>query len=102
MANREVGSEGSVEQTHAPMHKNRIRGGGRGTSGRDAAKSISIKRARRRFGGGVWKAVKLTSGGLRCCRPCPSWSEWRLGRELPNAAQKSAEGHSRSGRGSRP
>ena len=40
---REAGSEGSVEQTHEPMDKNRIGGMPCGTSGLGTTKSISIK-----------------------------------------------------------
>lgn len=31
------------------------------------AKSVSIKDAKRKFGGCAWKAEKLTSGDLPCC-----------------------------------
>src|SRR6266851_3953122 len=64
----------------------------RWTSGRLTAKSISIKNAGRKSGGCALTAVELTSGGLRRCRPCPLWSDWRLGGEPPNAAQESAGG----------
>ncbi len=61
---REVGSEGSVEQTREPMDKNRIRGIRRRASGHMTAKPISIKGAGCKFGGCARKAVELTSGGL--------------------------------------
>ena len=48
------------------MNKNRIRGGQGRTSGREAAKSISVKGSGRRSGGCARKAVGLTPGGLRC------------------------------------
>src|SRR6266849_4309287 len=51
----------------------------RWTSRHSTAKSISIKGAERKSGGCALTAVELTSGGLRCCRPCPLWSDWRLG-----------------------
>src|SRR5216683_2997855 len=51
----------------------------RWTSRHSTAKSISIKGAERKSGGWALTAVELTSGGLRCCRPCPLWSDWRLG-----------------------
>ncbi len=61
---REVGSEGSVEQTREPMNKNRIRGAERRASVRVAAKPISIKGVRRISGGSARKAIELTSGDL--------------------------------------
>jgi hypothetical protein len=45
------------------MYKNRIGGTRCRTSGLASAKSISIQGAGGRFGGGVRKAVELTSGG---------------------------------------
>ena len=48
-----------------PMDKNRVRGGWRRASGPTTAKSISVKRARRRPGGRASKAVGLTPGDLR-------------------------------------
>jgi hypothetical protein len=57
-------SESSVEQKREPMDKNRIRGIRRRTSGQMIAKSISIKGAGCKSGGGASKAVELTSGGL--------------------------------------
>ena len=47
------------------MNKNRIQGGQGRTSGREIAKSISVKGPGRRFGGCARKAVGLTPGGLR-------------------------------------
>jgi hypothetical protein len=61
---REAGSERSVEQTHEPMYKNRIRGIRCRTSGQMIAKSISIKGTGCKSGGCVRKAVELTSGDL--------------------------------------
>ena len=60
----------------------------RRTSGQGSAKSISIKDAKRKSGGCAWKAIELTSGGLRRV------SETRLrGPQGPlTAAQKSAAG----------
>jgi len=54
------------------------------------AKSISIKRARRRYGGCVRKAVVLTSGGLG--RVLDNKGLMRESRETLTAIQKSAEG----------
>ena len=62
--NREVGSEGSVEQRREPMDKNRIGGIRRRTSWLMTAKSTSIKGAGCRFGGCALKAVSLIAGGL--------------------------------------
>jgi len=47
------------------MYKNRIRGRHDGTNGRNAMKSISIKRRGCKSGGRALKDAKLTSGGLR-------------------------------------
>ena len=44
---REMVSGGSVEQRREPMNKNRIAGVWGGTSGRETAKSISIKSNKR-------------------------------------------------------
>src|SRR2546428_6281384 len=75
------------------MNKNRIRGGGRRTSGQVTAKCISIKYVRRRSGGSVRKVVELTSRGLHRV-PCgsldPNWTA-RAGRRT-NTVQKSAAG----------
>ncbi len=57
-----------MEQKREPMEKNRIERRERWTSELVAAKSISIKSAERRSGGCAWKAVRLTSGGLRRVR----------------------------------
>ncbi len=57
-----------MEQRREPMKKNRIERRERWTSEPVAAKSISIKGAERRSGGCAWKAVRLTSGGLRRVR----------------------------------
>ena len=53
-----------MEQMREPMNKNRIRGGQGRTSGREAAKSISVKGPGRRSGGCAQKAAGLTPGGL--------------------------------------
>jgi hypothetical protein len=63
---REGGSKGSVEQTCEPMDKtNRIQGASVGRAA-ITAKSISIKDAKRRFGGCARKAAELTPGDLLC------------------------------------
>ena len=49
------------------MHKNRIGGVRDRTSGREVAKSISVKGPGRKSGGCAPKAVGLTAGGLRRC-----------------------------------
>ena len=64
-----------MEQTRAPMDKNRIGGKPCGTSGLMTTKSGFIKRTVCKFGGGVRKAVELTSGDL------PLAVETRLGIE---------------------
>ena len=61
----------------------------RRTSGPLTAKSISIKGAERKFGGGARKADELTSGDLWRVPVCGGLSE---SRGSLNAAQKSAEG----------
>jgi hypothetical protein len=61
---REVGSEGSVEQRHGPMDKNRIGGLRRRTSEPMIAKSVSIKGAGGKSDGRVSKAVELIAGDL--------------------------------------
>ena len=57
------------------------------TSGPLAAKSISIKGAKRRFGDGAWKAAELTPGDLLRVR-----NGLRLSKGGLTAEQKSAEG----------
>ena len=57
-----------MEQTHEPMDKNRMGGLRCRTSELASAKSISIKGTGCRFGGGVRKAVELTSGDLLLVR----------------------------------
>src|SRR5712691_12838122 len=57
------------------------------TSGQLTAKSVSIKRAKRRSGGCAWKAAELTPGDLSCVR-----EGLRLSRGNLTAGQKSAEG----------
>ena len=64
---REVGSEGSVEQTYEPTNGNWIsRRQGR-TSQRVVTKSISIKIRKRKSSGCVRKDRVLTPGGLGGC-----------------------------------
>ena len=61
---REVGSEGSVEQTYEPTHRKWIsRRQGR-TSQRVVTKSLSIKVRKRKSSGCVRKDRALTPGGL--------------------------------------
>jgi hypothetical protein len=61
---REVGSEGTVEQRYGPMDKNRIGGLRRRTSGHMIEKFVSIKDAGGKSGGRVSKAVELIAGDL--------------------------------------
>ena len=61
---REVGSEGSVEQTRGPMDKNRIAGLWRRASEQGIAKPISIKGAGRKSGGRAEKTIELIAGDL--------------------------------------
>jgi hypothetical protein len=84
--NREVASEGSVEQRCEPMNKNLMRRECR-TSGLGTAKSVSIKGTERRLGGCAPKVDELTSGDL------PSVRESELGgaRAFLTGRQKSAE-----------
>jgi hypothetical protein len=77
-----------VEQTYEPMYKNRIRGIRCRTSWQLTTKSISIKGTGCKFGGGVRKAVELTSGDLRRVLD----SGLRNERSFLTAQQKSAEG----------
>jgi hypothetical protein len=61
---REGGAEGSVERTHGPMYKNRIRGDvvqGERANDREA---LVAKGRRRKSGGRVGKARVLTWGDL--------------------------------------
>lgn len=81
-------SERSVEQTHEPMYKNRIRGIRCRTSWLMTTKSISIKGTGCKFGGCVRKAVELTSGDL----PFVPESGLRAERLVLIGRQKSAEG----------
>lgn len=60
----------------------------RWTSGREIAKSISIKSVRRRSGGCARKAVQLTPGDLCCVLE----TGLRESRGSLTAAQKSADG----------
>src|SRR5215467_1524810 len=50
------------------MNKNRMRGGGRGTSGQVAVKSISIKRARRKL---RWRCAESDRTYLGRSASCP-------------------------------
>jgi hypothetical protein len=77
-----------VEQTHEPMYKHRIRGIRCRTSWQLTTKSISIKGTGCKSGGGVRKAVELTSGDL----PLVPESGLRRKRFLLTGRQKSAEG----------
>jgi hypothetical protein len=61
---REAAPERSAEQRREPMNKNRIRGRQGRTSGREIAKSISIKGTGCKSGGCAPKAVELTPGDL--------------------------------------
>jgi hypothetical protein len=70
------------------MNKNQIGGIRCRTSGRLIAKSISIKGTGCRSGGCAWKAVELTSGGLR---HVPE-SGLRMERSILTVRQKSAAG----------
>jgi hypothetical protein len=70
------------------MNKNRIGGMRRRTSGHLIAKSISIKGAGCRSGGGASKAVELTSGDLPFVRN----SGLRGKQFVLTGRQKSAEG----------
>ena len=77
-----------MEQTYEPMYKNRIRGIRRRASGPMTAKPISIKGAGCKSGGGVRKAVELTSGDL----PFVLDSGLRVEQSILTGRQKSAEG----------
>ncbi len=71
---REGGSEGSVEQTYEPTHRNWIsRRQGR-TSQRVVTKSISIKVRKRKSSGCVRKDSVLTPGGLGGCPLKDRWN----------------------------
>ena len=71
---REVGSEGSVEQTYEPTNGNWIsRRQGR-TSQRVVTKSISIKDRKRKSSGCVRKGSVLTPGGLGGCPLKDRWN----------------------------
>ena len=61
---REVGSEGSVEQSRDSTDRNRIRGSYGRTSEQKVTKSISVKCHGCKFGECAVKAVGLTPGGL--------------------------------------
>ncbi len=78
-----------MEQTREPMDKNRIRGSHSRTSGREVAKSISVKGNGSKSGGCARKAVELTPGDLH--RVPPQGGTKEVGRRM-TAVQKSAEG----------
>ena len=77
-----------MEQTYEPMYKKRIRGIRCRASGHMTAKPLSIKGTGCKFGGGVRKAVELTSGDL----PFVLESGRRRERFLLTGRQKSAAG----------
>ena len=94
---REAGSERSMDQMCESMDKNRIQGASVGRAGnlpqspwlrsRHCFAAISIKDAKRRFGGCAQKATELTSGDLLCVASATETAErWFA------AGQKSAEG----------
>src|ERR1700730_12394441 len=86
-----MGSEGSAEQMHEPMDKNRTRGVGVGRAGRVTRSPYPSKASGVNSGGGVRKAVELTSGGLhRVC--CGSLGQTARVARRVSAVQKSAEG----------
>jgi len=70
------------------MNKNRMRGRPCRASGQLVAKPLSIKSTGCKFGGGVRKAVELTSGDL----PLVPESGLRVERSILTGRQKSAEG----------
>jgi hypothetical protein len=93
---REARSEGSVEQECEPMNKNRIRGVSVGRASARFAKSISIKDAKRRFGGCALKVVELTSGGLSLVAENPSgWKPTKCGAISTEATTAVSRRHSR-------
>ncbi len=57
-------SEGSVDRSHDPTHRNRIQGNRNRTNGHMTMKSISIKGIGCKSGGCVVKGIELTLGGL--------------------------------------
>jgi hypothetical protein len=63
---REVGSEGSVEQTRGLMNKNRMRRPTVPVSEQTIGKPISNKGTGGKSGSRAWKAVELITGGLLC------------------------------------
>lgn len=81
------------------MNKNRIRGGGRGTSGQGHAKSISIKRARRKL---RWRRAESGRTYLGRSASCPL----RVFRPKADSARRKVrerdEGRSGRDRGVRP
>ena len=70
------------------MNKNRMRGRPCRANGQLAAKPLSIKGTGCKFGGGVRKAVELTSGGL----PWVPESGLGVERSILTGRQKSAAG----------
>ena len=88
--NREVASEGSVEQGCEPMNKNQMRRK-RWMSWLVTAKSISIKDAKRIFGGCAPKVEELTSGDLPFVAGGGKKERLRKAEAILNERQKSAE-----------
>ena len=84
--NREVASEGSVEQRCEPMNKNRMRRK-RWTSWLVTAKSISIKNVKRILGGCAPKVVELLGRSAVCRRRATEES----GSDPERAAEVSSE-----------
>jgi len=84
-------SEGSVEQNRDLTNRNRVIGTLGRTSNRLLAKSISIKGLVCRSGRCAVKAVKLTSGDLRCCLGI----EAEEAEKRPDRGAEVSRGHSR-------
>lgn len=91
-ASREGWSEGSVEQTCDPTHRNRIQGSAGRTSWLETAKSISIKSSCCRSDGCAGKVIELTSGDLR---RCPQGLRYAVRR--PHHGAEVSRRHSRRG-----
>ena len=85
---REVGSEGSVEQSRDPMDKNRIMRLVRPDERAGNREVHTIKGLGSRLGGCAAKAVELTSGDL----PFVPESGLRVERSILTGRQKSAAG----------
>ena len=67
-----------------------------------AAKSISIKGAKRKFGGCAWKALKLTSGGLISCPEIETRSAVSLGAWSAEVSREHSSGGRQMERDTRP